>query len=48
MGVKSHFLFSLGGHSKQAGNERNLPCDVHFYHASHLPLPNHIHPLITL
>jgi len=25
MGVKPHFLFSLGCHSKQAGNERHLP-----------------------
>ena len=28
MGVKPPFLFSLGRHSKQASDERNLPHDV--------------------
>ena len=38
MGVKPHFLFSLDRHSKQAGDERNLPLDVPFFDASHLLL----------
>ena len=38
MGVKPHFLFSLDRHSKQAGDERNLPHDVPFFDASHLLL----------
>jgi hypothetical protein len=42
MGVKSRFLLSLGGHSKQAGDERNLPQNVPFFDASHLPLPDHV------
>jgi len=32
MGGEPHFLFSLGRHSKQAGDERNLPYDVPFFH----------------
>ena len=40
MGVKSHLLFSLGCHSKQAGDERNLPHTV--------PFPDHVHDLIVL
>src|SRR5207302_7942790 len=40
MGVKPHFLFSLGGHSKQAGDERDLPCDVPFFHSMRLSFPN--------
>jgi hypothetical protein len=28
MGVKSRLLFSLGAHSKQAGDEGNLPHDI--------------------
>jgi hypothetical protein len=30
MGVKPHFLLSLGGHSKQAGDERDLTLDQGF------------------
>ena len=30
MGVKLRFLLSLGGHSKQASDERDLPHDVPF------------------
>jgi hypothetical protein len=32
MGVKSHFLFSLGRHSKQGGEERHLAKDISFVH----------------
>ena len=46
-GVKLHFLFHLGGHSKQAGDERYLSHDVPFFHPMHLSLPNHVHPLIS-
>ena len=48
MGVKPHFLFSLGSHSKQAGDERNLPQNVSFFHTTHLPFPHHVHDLISL
>lgn len=48
MSVKSHLLFSLGGHSKQAGDERYLPQDVSFSHATHLPFPDHVHHLVSL
>ncbi len=47
MGVKSHFLFSLSRHSKQAGDTRYLPQDVSFFHAMHLPFPDHVHDLIS-
>ena len=36
MGVKPHFLFSLGRHSKQAADERDLTGDVPFFHTMHL------------
>src|SRR6266704_616336 len=42
------FLLSLGGHSEQAGDEGNLPQDVPFFHATHLPFPDHVHDLIAL
>jgi hypothetical protein len=48
MGEKPPFLFSLGRHSKQAGDERNLPQDVPFFHPMHLPLANDVHTLISL
>lgn len=48
MGVKSHLLFSLGCHSKQAGDERNLSHTVPFFDAAHLPFPDHLHVLIVL
>src|SRR5438445_4788286 len=35
MGVKPHLLLRLGGHSKQAGDECNLPHDVPFFHTSY-------------
>ena len=37
MGVKLRFLLSLGGHSKQARDERDLPHDVPFFHARIFP-----------
>ena len=48
MGMKAHFLLSLGGHSKQASDERNLTHDVPFFDATHLPFPDHVHDLISL
>jgi len=48
MGVKSHFLLSLGRHFREAGDERNLPQDVPFFHAMHLPFPHHVHDLVAL
>ena len=44
----SHFLLGLGRYSKQAGNEGDLPADVAFGHALHLPLADHMHALIAL
>ena len=48
MGRGSPFLLSLGYHSKQAGDEGDLPGDVSFAHSSHLSLANHVHDLIPL
>lgn len=48
MGGKTHFLFSLGGHSEQASDERNLMCDVPFFHPMHLPLAKHVHTLVSM
>ena len=45
---KSRLLLSLGGHSKQAGEECHLPQDVSFFHAMHLAFPDHVHDLISL
>jgi hypothetical protein len=39
-GRETSLLFSLGCHSKQAGDERNLTGDVPFFHTMHLPPPN--------
>jgi hypothetical protein len=44
----SPFLLDLGRYSKQAGNEGDLPGDVAFGHALHLPLADHMHALIPL
>jgi hypothetical protein len=46
--MKLPFLLSLGRHSKQAGDERNLPQTVPFFDASHLPFPDHVHHLVSL
>ena len=48
MARSSPFLLSLGGHSKQAGDEGHLPGDVAFDHAMHLPLADHMHALVPL
>ena len=48
MGMKAHFLLSLGGHSKQASDECNLTHDIPFFDATHLPFPHHVHDLISL
>jgi hypothetical protein len=48
MGVKSHFLFSLGGYSKQASDEHDLPSDIPFAQTSQLSLPDHVHHLVSL
>ena len=45
-GRDAPFLLSLGCHSKQVGDERDLPQNVPFLHGTHLPLPDHVHGLI--
>lgn len=47
-GREAPLLFSLGSHSKQAGDERNLPYDISLFDASHLPFPDHVHDLVSL
>ena len=37
-GRDAPFLLSLSSHSKEAGEEGNLPQDVSFFHATSLPL----------
>src|SRR6266581_3103699 len=44
----SPFLLRLDRHSKEAGDEGNLPADVSFAHPSDLSLPDHVHDLIPL
>jgi hypothetical protein len=48
MAVQPHFLFSLGRYFKEAGDERHLPQEVSSFHTTHLPLPHHVHALISL
>ncbi len=48
MGTKFLFSSSLGRYSKQAGGKGNLPHDVPFCYAAHLPFPHHIHDLVAL
>src|SRR6266700_6687575 len=48
MGMKLPFLLSLCRHSKQAGNEGDLPGDVSFAHPSDLSLTNQVHDLVSL
>ena len=48
MSVQLLLLLGLGSHCKQAGDEDDLPADVSFAHASHLPLPDHVHHLEPL
>ena len=47
-GVEDCILLSLGGHSKQGGDECHLTPDVSFLHALYLPLPHHMHRFISL
>ena len=44
--VTPRYLFSLGSHSKQVGDEGGLPADVSFFYIVYLSLPHHIHHLI--
>lgn len=48
MGVKEHFLFSLGRHSKQAGDGGDLAEDISFAHPLDLPFPPLVHHLESL
>lgn len=41
-------MLRLGCHSKEAGDDGNLPGNVSFPHPSHLSLPNHVHHLVSL
>ncbi len=45
---KLSFLLSLSRHSKQAGDEGDLPNDVSFAYTSDLSLANHVHDLVSL
>lgn len=42
------FLLGLGRYAKQAGDEGDLPGDVAFGHALHVPFPDHVHHLVAL
>ena len=46
--MKPYFLFSLGSHPKQAGDERHLIGDVLFSHTMHLSFSYHVHALVSL
>ena len=46
--MKLPFLLSLGRHSKQAGDEGDLPSDVSLVHPSDLSLANHVHHFVPL
>jgi len=48
MGVQLACLLSLGGHSKQARDERHLPHDISLFPSVHLPLAKHVHHLVSL
>ena len=41
-------MLGLGRHSKEAGDEGDLPSDVSFAHPSHLSFPDHVHDFISL
>lgn len=41
-------MLRLGHRSEQAGDERDLSCDVSFRHAVHLPFPEHVHHYASL
>ena len=44
----STFLFSLGSHSKQAGDECRLTWVVSFVYPLRLPFPDHVHHFVAL
>jgi hypothetical protein len=44
----SPFLLGLGRHSKEAGDEGDLPGDVSLGHSVHLSFANHVHGLISV
>jgi hypothetical protein len=48
MGMQFLLLLGLGSHSKQTGDEGDLPSNVSFAHPSDLPLANHVHNLVSL
>jgi hypothetical protein len=39
---------ALGGHCKQAGDERHLSHEISFVHPLHLPFADHVHDLVSL
>jgi len=41
-------LFCLGNHSKQPGDQHNLPSHIPFCHPLQLPFSHHVHHLISL
>ena len=47
-GCEASLVLSLGGHSKQAGDEGDLPQNVSFFHTTHLAFPDHVHHLVAL
>ncbi len=48
MAKGSPFLLGLDRHSKQAGDEGDLPVDVSFAHSFDLSLANHVRDLVSL
>ncbi len=48
MRTRCLFLFRLGCHSKQAGNECHLREEVSLVDSSHLLFPDHVHDFIAL
>ena len=47
-GKRLPVLLGLGRHSKEAGDEGDLPADVAFGHAMHLSLAKHVHDLVPM
>ena len=41
-------MLGLGGHSKEAGDEGDLPSEVSLVHCVHLSFANHVHGLLSL
>ena len=48
MARDSPFLLGLGRHSKQVGDEGDLPSDIAFVHPEHLAFANHVHRFVAL